>query len=97
MPKANRSDVLPFSERNEPQLQRAVLELLLGILPERISFYRLVENEQLRKCDRMALLSAVKSLHIDLLVVVDGRGDLIASSTAEHFHWLMTEVEPLDG
>ena len=97
MPDENRSDALPFSERNEPQLQRAVLELLLGMLPERISFYRLVEYEHLRKCDRMALLSAARSLHIGLLVVVDGRGDLIACATAEHFHWLMTEVEPLNG
>jgi hypothetical protein len=97
MPDENRSDALPFSSENEPPLQRAVLDLLLEIAPKQVSFYRLSEYEQFRDCDSKALLSAVKSLHIAGLVHVDAKGLLVASSMAKHVHWLLTEVEPLDG
>lgn len=97
MPDENRSEALPFSSENEPQLQRAVLDLLLEVAPEQISFYRLTEYDQLRESDRNAVLSAVKSLHIACLVNVDEKGLVVASSMAQHVHWLMTEVEPLDG
>jgi hypothetical protein len=96
MPDQDRSVPPPFGCENEPQLQRAVLERLIAICPERISFPSLIQEEIFRGRDRMALLGAVKSLHIDLLVIVDGRGDLVASSTAEHCHWLLTKVEPLN-
>jgi len=96
MPDENRNDPPPYGFENEPQLQRAVLEHLLDICPERVSFHNLIRENQFRGFDRRALIGAVKSLHIDLLVMVDGMGDLVASSTAEHFHWLMTKVEPLD-
>lgn len=97
MPDENRSDELPFSSENEPPLQRAVLDLLLDLYPEQVSFYRLVDHEQFRECDRRALLSAIKSLHIACLVNVDRKGLLVASSMAQHIHWLMTEVEPFNG
>jgi|GEM_PF-3914227 len=97
MPDENRSDDRRLSEYNEPRLQRAVLDLLLDVAPEQISFYRLTEYEQLRESDRNALMSAVTSLHIACLVHVDGKGLLAASPMAKHVHWLMTEVEPLDG
>jgi hypothetical protein len=96
MPDENRSDALPFSSENEPRLQRAVLELLLDLWPERVSFYRLAEYEQFRKCDRRALLSAVKSLHIACLVLISEKGEMGASSMSQHVHWLMTEVEAPD-
>ena len=97
MPDENRSDALPFSSENEPQLQRAVLDLLLEVAPEQVSFYRLTEYEQLQDHDHVALLSAVKSLHIAALVHVDAKGLLLASPMAQHVHWLLTEVEPLHG
>ncbi|HYQ79417.1 MAG TPA: hypothetical protein VEP91_09965 [Solirubrobacterales bacterium] len=97
MPDENRSDDHPLSEHNEPQLQRAVLELLLEVYPRRIRFVEIMLYKPFRERDYRAVIAAIKSLVIACLVSGDETGLLVAGPIARHYHWLMTEVEPLDG
>ncbi|HEX7279381.1 MAG TPA: hypothetical protein VF255_07135 [Solirubrobacterales bacterium] len=94
MPDRNRSEDLPFSGKNEPPLQRALLEFLLAEWPEYYSFRSLIEKGGFGDHDRRALLAAIKSLHIGCLIVFNQEGAMTASSMSHHIHWLMTEVEP---
>jgi hypothetical protein len=96
MPDENRSDERWLSERNEPQLQRAVLEVLLDLEPKQISIYQLADCEPLQGSDLQAVISAAVSLHLAALVNIDEAGRVEAGPMARHFHWLMTEVEPLN-
>lgn len=90
MPDENRSERLPSSTRNEPPLQRAVLLFLVEQHPAKHSFKSLVENGL--GDDPEALLRAIKSLHIALLIDIDGEEQIRASFMAAHFHWLLNEV-----
>ena len=85
MPDENRSDERSLSERNEPQLQRAVLEVLLEVYPERLRFDQLMLREQFRDRDYRALVSAIKSLIIACLIHGDEIGTLAASPIAQHY------------
>lgn len=97
MPDENRSDRLPFCSRNEPPLQRAVLLFLLGEQDTWHSFDSMVEKGGFEDHGKWALLRAIKSLHIEGMILVSCKEEMAASAGARHFHWLMTEVEPLDG
>ena len=97
MPDENRSDALPFSSENEPQLQRAVLLFLLGEQDTWHTFDSMVEKGGFGDHGKWALLKAIKSLHIEGMILVSRHEEMAASAAARHFHWLMTEVEPLDG
>ncbi len=97
MPDENRSEQLPFSSRNEPPLQRKLLEFLLDHKGEWHTFDSLVETGEFGQDDKWAVLRAIKSLCIEDLVLVNQLEEMRAAPTALHFHWLMTEVERLDG
>jgi hypothetical protein len=97
MPDENRSERLPFCSRNEPPLQRAVLLFLLSEKDEWHTFDSMVEKGGFTDHDKWALLRAIKSLHIEGLILVSRKEEMAASAASRHVHWLMTEVEPLDG
>jgi hypothetical protein len=97
MPDENRSEQLPFDSRNEPPLQRAVLLFFLGDQETWHTFESMVEKGGFEGHDKWALLRAIKSLHIEGMILVSRHEEMAASAGARHFHWLMTEVEPLDG
>jgi hypothetical protein len=71
-----------------------VLLFLLGEGAEWHSFDSMVEKGGLGEHDKWALLRAIKSLHIEGLILVSRKEELAASAAARHVHWLMTEVEP---
>jgi hypothetical protein len=97
MPDENRSEGAPFSTRNVPSLQRAVLLFLLDEQDTWSSFYAMLAKAGLEKQDERALRAAVTSLRAEGLILVSRTGQMAASASARHFHWLMTEVEPADG
>jgi hypothetical protein len=97
MPDENRSEQLPFDSRNEPPLQRAVLLFLLAEQDTWHTFDSLVEKGGFGEHDERALRSAVKSLRSQGLILLSRKEEMAASAGPRHFHWLMTEVEPLDG
>lgn len=93
MPDENRKERMPFSTRNEPPLQWAVLLFLLDQHPTR------VKHQDLMKAGfpfGWGVLEAIKSLVIACLVDVDDEERMRPSPMAVHFHWLMTEVEAPD-
>jgi hypothetical protein len=94
MPDRNRRERLPFSSRNDPPLQRALLELLLDAWPEPTSLETLAESERFRKYDRWSMLRSIKSLHIACLIDIDKEGAMVPSPMSQYVHWLLTEVEP---
>jgi hypothetical protein len=94
MPDENRSEWLPFSNHNEPLLQRALLEFLVSEWPRSFDFETLLADERFGRRGRWPLLRAVKSLHIGKLVFFQKSGRLIATEPARHSRWLWTEVEP---
>ncbi len=93
MPDENRSECLPFSNYNEPPLQRVLLEFLVGEWPKSFEFETLLEDKRFGR-EKWPLLRAVKSLHISELVFFQKDGKLIATEPARHSHWLWTEVKP---
>jgi hypothetical protein len=94
MPDENRIERLPFSSRNVPPLQRALLELLLEQWPEPTSLETVAESERFRKYDRWAMLRSIKALHIACLIDIDEEGAMVPSPMSRQVHWLLTEVEP---
>lgn len=95
MPNENRSECLPFSNYNEPPLQRALLEFLVAEWPKSYEFKTLLADERFGQ-EKWPLLRAVKSLHIGNLVFLQDSGNLIATEPARHSRWLWTEVEPVN-
>ncbi len=93
MPDGNRSEWLPFSNHNEPLLQRALLEFLVSEWPRSYEFKALLSDERFGRRGRWPLLRAVKSLHIGNLVFIQDSGNLIATEPARHSRWLWIEVE----
>jgi hypothetical protein len=93
MPDENRSERLPFSNYNEPPLQRALLEFLIAEWPKSFEFDDLVADKRFGQ-ERWPLLRAIKSLHIGKLIFLQEDGKLIATEPARHSHWLWTEVDP---
>ena len=96
MPTENRSEWLPFSNHNEPVLQRALLEFLVSQWPWSYDFDSLLADERFGKGGKWPVLRAVKSLHIGDLIFFQKDGKLIATEPARHSRWLWTEVEAPD-
>jgi hypothetical protein len=96
MPDEDRSESLPFSNHNEPPLQRALLEFLVGEWPKSFEFKALLADERFGRDGKEPLLRAVKSLHIGNLIFFQESGNLIATEPARHSRWLWTEVEAPD-
>jgi hypothetical protein len=93
MPDENRSEQLPFSNYNEPPLQRALLEFLITEWPKSFAFDALLADERFGRDGKWPLLRAIKSLHIGKLIFFQKTGKLIATEPARHSHWLWTEVK----
>jgi hypothetical protein len=97
MPDENRSDETPFTTRNSPPLQRAVLLFLLSEQDTWHTFHAMVAKGRFEKENHWELMGAIKSLHVEGLVLVSRKEEMAPSTAARHCHWLMTEVEPVDG
>jgi hypothetical protein len=92
MPDQDRSECLPFSNYNEPPLQRALLEFLVAEWPKSFEFDALLADKRFGG-EKWPLMRAIKSLHIGGLLLVQESGKLIATEPARHSHWLWTKVE----
>jgi len=92
MPDENRSDRLPFDSRKEPPLQRAVLLFLLSEGSKWHTFESMVEKGGFGEHDKRALLRAIKSLHIEGLILIGREEEIAASAASRHLYWLLTEV-----
>ena len=97
MPDENRSERLRFDSREEPLLQRALLVYLLDHEAEWHTPDSLIASGELGDYDRPAIQRASGALRMEGLILVSRKEEMAPSSAARHFHWLMTEVEPLDG